>query len=180
MNAAFFYGCASHPATGNPLMHSSSHQMRNETLAGVELLICFCGYNKGCSCEECWFTVAFSLLCAEILLSRAWELQAETLLCLSCETSIFSSRDQNANKQQLIETRAWSLYSIRPSQKKQTKHYKVIVIFVYVCWIGLICGSVIKVQKWWDTFTCMQIEVLHKVVLLLSDVKLKVAHNHDT
>ena len=151
MNAAFFYGCASHPATGNPLMHSSSHQMRNETLAGVELLICFCGYNKGCSCEECWFTVAFSLLCAEILLSRAWELQAETLLCLSCETSIFSSRDQNANKQQLIETRAWSLYSIRPSQKKQTKHYKVIVIFVYVCWIGLICGSVIKVQKWCDT-----------------------------
>ncbi len=118
MNAAFFYGCASHPAIGNLLMHSSSHQMTNETLPVVELFICFCWYNKGYSCWKCWFTVAFSLLCVEIFLSQAWELQSETLLCLSSESYIFSSRDQNAKKQQLIETCVWSLYfilSIHPS-----------------------------------------------------------------
>lgn len=45
----FCCGCTSHPAVGNPLIHSSSHQMTNETLAVVELFIRFCvsAYNNG-------------------------------------------------------------------------------------------------------------------------------------
>ncbi len=100
----------------------------------------------------CWLTVAFSLLCAEILLSRAWELQSETLLCISCESYIFlivTRMQTNTNLRKLLS----ELFGL-PGYLSINPSIEYVLNCLHLCIVHQ--GS----EAAWHIYPYMQVEVL--------------------